>query len=291
MNNFLKNSNSKFLINLFRSLRISCVLIATVSCIDNAVNKINKGNEKSSKEPIFNLDVKEDKAKNDEKIYLGKQFQEKIEEKVSNVEFFESLKKYFEKEFQDNLFTLENKIESCEKNVGDKLSFFDVIDIIGGDIENNDRLSYWVSVKNIWDIWIKNKNTIIELKKKVDENDDNIRRLSSKHEHCIEELEQFDNVLAELNVQFENRKKNNNSHALNEDYDRFCNISFRYSNFKTILNKMFEKDSEDIKRLKNQNLSIKKQIEHLKSKNKKLKCEAMKREDMLFCSDKGFFKK
>lgn len=79
MNNFLKNSNSKFLINLFRSLGISCVVIATVSCSNDAVNKINKGNEKSSKEPVFNLEVKEDKAKNDEKVYLGKQFQENVE--------------------------------------------------------------------------------------------------------------------------------------------------------------------------------------------------------------------
>ena len=54
MNNLLINSNSKFVKNLLKSLGISCTIIATASCSNNNVNKINRGSEKSySKAPIF----------------------------------------------------------------------------------------------------------------------------------------------------------------------------------------------------------------------------------------------
>ena len=74
MNNLFRNLNSKFVKNLFKSLGISCTLIATASCSNNVVNKVNRGSEKSGvKEPVLNLEVKEDKVednkeKGDEKV-------------------------------------------------------------------------------------------------------------------------------------------------------------------------------------------------------------------------------
>ena len=77
MNNLLINSNSKFVKNLLKSLGISCTIIATASCSNNNVNKINRGSEKGDgdkkevdgikydEDPILSLGEKGDEVEHD----------------------------------------------------------------------------------------------------------------------------------------------------------------------------------------------------------------------------------
>lgn len=77
MEKIIKNPNNIFVINFFKSVGITCALIATSACSDNIVNKTNRGNEimKSSESKIEekNMDntnnesIQETKLKNDEK--------------------------------------------------------------------------------------------------------------------------------------------------------------------------------------------------------------------------------